>query len=236
MSWSFEGFLEQQKRTATGQRLEMLGKDLSGTRKMLETVLIPVLGTSQQLILEHELVASSGMRIFVDTFLSAHGIVFESEGFVSHAESITRDRFSFERMRIRTFALYGYKYIPFSWDELDKKPEACRRSLYELLGRQGRAEETSLMELDVYEREVLRLGMFRTEFFRIGDVRNWLKLGADVSRLVVHRLVGKGLLSKVGGSERRSHGFEVTDRARQLFWAAAGAVGIPEPQNAPKGR
>lgn len=78
--------------------------------------------------------AGAGVKIYIDTFFDPLGFGLESEGYVVHAESITRDRFSFEKMRVRTLALHGCRYIPFSRDELDKQPDACRRSFYELLG------------------------------------------------------------------------------------------------------
>lgn len=111
--------------------MEQLQKDLTGEKKLLGTILWPVLKSFEGLTLEYELVSISGMRIFIDVFYEPLWLAFESEGFVAHAENITRDRFAFERMRIRTIASYGYKYVPFAWDEMDKRPEACRRSVYE---------------------------------------------------------------------------------------------------------
>lgn len=100
-------------------------------------------------------------------------MIFECDGYVPHVELMTRDRFSFERMRVRSFALIGYKYIPFSRDEMDKKPEMCRRAVYELIGRYGGGDR--LMELPVWMREVLRHaaagGLFTPK-----DARGWLQL------------------------------------------------------------
>jgi hypothetical protein len=99
------------------------------------------------------------VRIFVDVFYGPLGLAFESEGYVSHAGNITRDRFSFEKKRVRTIGIYGYKYIPFSWDELEKKPDECRRSVYEYLGRFSSGHGIAYEELTVYEREVLRFAV-----------------------------------------------------------------------------
>ena len=64
------------------------------------------------------MVSLSGVRMFIDAFYEPLEIAFESEGFVAHAEKITRDRFNFERVRVRTMALYGYNMFPLlgmSW-------------------------------------------------------------------------------------------------------------------------
>lgn len=122
----FELFLKEQQRTAKGQRLELLKKDLIGEKKLLREIIWPVLKSFRGIILEYELVSASGVKIYIDIFYEPLGLAFESEGYVAHAENITRDRFSFERARVRTIAMYGYKYIPFSWDELNKKPDACQ--------------------------------------------------------------------------------------------------------------
>jgi hypothetical protein len=130
----FARFLEEQKKSASGLRLEQLQKDNMGEKKLLEAVLWPVFKSFDGFTLEYELVSTSGVRIFIDAFYEPLGFAFESEGFAVHAGNIPRDRFSFEKMRARTLAAYRYEYIPFSWDELDKKPDACRRSVYELRG------------------------------------------------------------------------------------------------------
>jgi hypothetical protein len=50
----YEKFLQQQRELARGQRLVMLNRDLSGTKKLLEVVVWPVLKSFQGVILEYE--------------------------------------------------------------------------------------------------------------------------------------------------------------------------------------
>jgi hypothetical protein len=64
----YQDFWKEQVRGASGQRLEMLQRDLTGTKKLLEMLLKPVLGTFKGLILEHEMVSLSGTKIYGDTF------------------------------------------------------------------------------------------------------------------------------------------------------------------------
>jgi hypothetical protein len=151
-SEEFDRFLEQQKSEARGQRLEMLNKNLSGTRRMLEAMW-PALKSFQGITLE------------------PLGFALESEGFAVHAEKITRDRFDFEKVRVRTMDAYNYKYVPYSRDELGNKPEWCLRDFYELLGRFSSSPGGKLMELTVYEREMLRYAECMVRPLRLEDVK-----------------------------------------------------------------
>jgi hypothetical protein len=145
------------------------------------------------------------------------GIAFESEGFVVHAENITRDRFIFERMRIRTIAMYGYKYIPFGWDELDKKAEACRRSVYELLGRFSSNAGIAFTELTVSEREVLRYALRLNRPLHLADACYCLQLGAKPTRNVLVTLMEKKLIKPNGSGIQRHHSYLLEEKVKQYM-------------------
>jgi hypothetical protein len=178
---AFEVFWKEQVRGAGGQRLEMLQRDLTGTKRLLEMVLLPVLGSLEGLVLEFEMVALSGLKIYGDVVHPNLRIVSEEDNFITHAEKITRDRFSFERARARSVATLGFTYFPYSRDELEKKPDFCQRNLYELIGRIGNAEGTGLHKLNLYEREVMRSAVLRNQPFRVADVCAWLQLKKELS-------------------------------------------------------
>lgn len=217
---AYEALLEEQRRNATGMRLELLNKDLTGTKKLLE-MLWHVLGTFEDLVLEYEVVSLSGVKIYVDVFHRVWRVVFEADGFVVHAEKITRDRFSFERMRVRTFMNLGYRYMPFSWDELDKKPDACRRSVYEMLGRFGHGRMAhggglGWMELTVYERELIRCAWLHNRPFGMKEACEWLQLGTEAARSVIRQAEERGLLDRSGGSDVRAFKYCITELASKL--------------------
>jgi hypothetical protein len=212
----FEELLKEQLRGASGQRLEMLQKDLTGTKKMLD-VLYPVLGTLEGLILEFEMVSLSGVKIYGDVFHPVHRIVFEEENFLTHAELVSRDRFSFERARARSIAQFDYTYFPYSRDELEKKPEFCQRNLSERLGRIANTEGIGLLELPVYEREVLRFALLCPAPFQLANTYIWLQLTKETCRKVLRSLETKGYIGRVGGSQTRCHGFLITPKGVSLF-------------------
>lgn len=210
-------FWQEQVHGASGQRLEMLGRDLTGTKKLLEGVLLPVLGTFDGLVLEFEMLSLSGAKIYGDVFHRLLRIVFEEDSFVTHAEKITRDRFSFERARARSVAILGYTYFPYSRDELEKKPDFCQRNLYELIGRIGNVEGAGLNQLPVYEREVLRFALLCNKPFLLTDVCRWLQLKRETCRKVMRELEIKRLVYSIGGGPMRCHKFMITEKAATLM-------------------
>lgn len=214
---AFEKLLQEQIRDAKGMRLEMLEKDLTGTKKLCE-VLFRAFGTLDDLVLEHELVGESGTRIYCDVYHRGMHAVFEALGYVVHAERITRDRHSFEQMRIRSFMKAGMKFVPFSWDELDKKPEMCLRSVYELMGRFGDAGSNRWMQLSVYERELIRCATVHHErSFGMREIKAWLGLGKEAARKQIYSLLERGFIAREGGSERRGFKYRLSDSAVKWF-------------------
>jgi len=205
---AFAKFLKEQQATANPRRLERLNGDLTGEKKLLE-VLWQVFGSFDGITLEYELISTTGVKVYVDTFYEPLRLCFESEGFVAHAENITRDRFDFEKMKVRTIALYRYVYIPFTWDELNKKTEACRRFLYSLLGRQVGDQ---LPDLSLYERELLRYAIRLGRPFRLEEARTALNIGVSKTRQVVRRLYELQLIRPTGGGSKRFHEFVVTEK------------------------
>lgn len=213
----FEIYFEEQKRLATPRRLEMLRKNLTGEIKLLKEILWPVIGSFDDLVMEYEMISLTGIRIYGDFFYKVFRIIFECEGFVSHAEMITRDRFDFEKMRIRTFADNSYIFYPFSWDDLDKRPEVCRRALYALLGKLGSSGGMTQFDLTVYEREVLRYALRLNRPIEWKDAAYFLQAGRSTSIRLLRILWDKGLIRPEGESVHRIHSFVLEDKARGLL-------------------
>lgn len=81
----YEAFVEKQRKGAKGVRLEMLKRDLTGTKALLKVLWS---GTFDDLELEYEIASVSGVKIYVDVYHKRLRIAFEADGYVSHAESI----------------------------------------------------------------------------------------------------------------------------------------------------
>lgn len=216
----YETLYRKQLAEARGQRREMLERDLSATKKMLEVV-YPVIRSLTSVVLEYEMVSLSGIRIFGDAFIPGIATVMEEENFITHAENITRKRFSFERARIRSVSALGYAFFPYSKDELEQQPDVCRRDLLELYGARTSHTGQDYLALSVYERETLRFAAFRAQPFNLSALSAWLRLHREASSHVARMLAAKGYLLKVGGGEHRSHEFTISEQGRKLLFGQA---------------
>ena len=165
-------FLNRQMGQATGMRREILKKHGAGEKKLLET-LWPIFKSFDGFVLEHEIVTTTGVRNYIDALYAPLGIAFEAEGFVSHAERATRGRFDSERNKVRSTGIVGFVYFPFSWDEMDKRPELCRRSVYEIMGQLG-MHLSETIELSLYEREIIRRRLLHPEQITFANMCEWL--------------------------------------------------------------
>lgn len=217
----YEALYRKQLAEARGQRREMLERDLSATKKMLE-VAYPVIGSLASVVLEYEMVSLSGVRIFGDAFVPDIATVMEEENFITHAENITRRRFSFERARIRSVTSLGYAFFPYSKDELEQQPDACRRDLRELYGTRTSNSGEGYLALSVYEREALRLAAISPQPFNLSVLSAWLRLHREASGKVARMLAAKGYLLRIGGGERRSHEFAISEQGRSLLFGQTG--------------
>lgn len=209
----FEKFLADQQREAVGQRLEMLKRDLTGTKKMLEVAVWPVFRSFEGFVLEHEIISQTGVAIYIDAFHEPLRLAMESVGYAVHAQNITRERFDFEQMRIQTITAFGYKYIPFSWDQLDKKPEACRRLMYQIVGRFGSTAGKAFEELDVYERELLRYMLVLHRPLKPKDARLCLGLAQDACRRILRKLMQKHFIRPANGTLHRHFEYVLEPKA-----------------------
>jgi len=214
----FNQMLEKQIRTATGQRLERLKKDKTGERRLYCEVLRPVLPNLDDLVLEYEMFSIVGARIYLDMFIPRYRWAPECVGYVSHAQNITRERFDFEQLRIQTMAVSGMMYIPFSWDQLDKRPDQCRRVMYELIGRLAvdRNDDAS-RKLSIYEKEILRYALFINRPFDWRDVSVCTQLKEDACRRWLRELAAKRLIKPVGKGNRRFHDYEFVHDSNSIL-------------------
>jgi hypothetical protein len=210
--------LEGQIKQASGMRLEQLRKQGEGEKKLVEDILLPVLKSTKGIILEKEIVTLSGVKAYIDAYYEPLRFGFEGEGFVAHAENITRPRFDFEKQKVRSMVAYGIPYIPFTWDDMDKKPDMCRRTLYEMLGRYSGSFTDSYREVSLYEREVIRYGLRLGRPIRMKDVRECLQTGQDHCRRVLRKMIQKKIIRPLNDQAKRHHEYILEEDARKHLW------------------
>jgi len=212
----FDRLLERQIRSAEGQRLEMLKKDKIGEKRLYCAVIRPVLpSAADEIVMEYEIPSMTGVRIYLDFYLPSLRWALECEGFVAHAEKITRDRFDFEKARIRAMAAQRITPIPFSWDEITNKPEACRRALYELLGRQTAVPGAAYADLTLYEREIIRYAIWLNRPLQFKDFIDCTGMKKDFIRKILKTMMKKELIAPLNQGKQRVYYYVLTEKARQ---------------------
>jgi len=215
---AFEKFLSDQREGASGRRLEMLNSDLTGTKKLLEVAVWPILRSFEGIVLEYEVANASGVIIYIDAFFVPLSAALECEGFASHAEKVTRSRFDFERTRVRMLGTRGIVHMPFTKDQLDKQPELCRQSMYELMGKHSSIAGTrGIRELSVFEREVIRYGLHLQRPLRLEDVKYCLQCKYDLAKKTLTQLTSKGIIAPVGSGTKRYHEYCLLDQAGEIL-------------------
>jgi len=214
---AFNTFLKQQKQEAKGSRLERIEKMGAAEILFLKEFIWPIFKSFEGFYLEYEMVNLQGIKIYIDIFYEPHGIAFECEGYVVHAEKISRDRFTFERMRVRSMVLKGYTYVPFTFDEMEKRPDACREYIYALLGRMGACLSSSIRDLKLPEREVLRYTYLLNRSFNARDVSLCLNYSLKSSRHIMRGLVQMKLISPAKAANQRHHYYRLTERAKGML-------------------
>lgn len=110
------------------------------------------------------------------------------------------------------------KYIPFTWDEMDKKPELCRRAMYELLGRYSTSLGASYAEVTLYEREVIRYALRLGRPIRMSDVCECLQSAHQFCRRILRGMVEKKLLRPLRADKSRQHDYVLEEGVSQLLW------------------
>jgi hypothetical protein len=218
----YRNLLETQIKQATGMRLEQLQKQGEGEHKLMVEIVWPVRKTFEGIILEKEIVTLTGAKAYIDAFDEKFRLGLESEGFVVHAERVTRPRFDFERNRIRSMLAYGIHYTPFTYDEMDKRPEICRRALYEIYGSfSSPADHFSKEQLTLYEREVVRYALWLGQPFSIRDVQACTNKGEDFCRKVIRSLLKKRLIRPMYLNRTRNHYYVLEEKASSTIWYSA---------------
>lgn len=212
---AYERLIEQQKKSATGMRLEHLINHGEGERRLLTEIIWPVRGTYDGIVLEKEFVTLTGVKAYIDVYDERVHFGLEAEGFVPHAESITRSRFDFEKVRIRSMGALGILFIPFSFDEMNKKPDVCRRNLYELYGKFGKGSGTLLSAL---EKELLRYMRILGRPIRMQDAQECLQASHDFCLKVLRGLVNKSIIRPTIEGAMRVHSYSLVDNNPTLQW------------------
>ncbi len=210
---ALSSLLEGQQKEASGQRLALLKKELSSEKKLLRSVVWPVLQSFEGISLEFEIIIENGVRLYIDAVYHPLRFALECEGYMFHAENITRERFDLEKKKVRAMQMQGYRYIPFTRDDLDKRPEQCRQYLATLIRQFSSCDDDAYFRLSVYEREMIRYAIRLNRPFKVADVCYCLQIGKTAGYQVIRKMMNNRLCVAVGTGVHRFHEFVLTPNA-----------------------
>ncbi|RED51715.1 hypothetical protein DFP95_14010 [Cohnella lupini] len=123
-------------------------------------------------------------------------------------------------MKIRSVGGYRFTYLPYTWDELDKRPELCLRSFYEQLGNYRTTDNKEFHALSVYQREVLRYLLTSSGPVLVADIRRYLHLSSVPCRKILLEMTEQNLIKPIGGGAQRYHEFDIEEKGKALLLSA----------------
>ncbi len=198
-------WLEMHKAAASGERLRRLIKRHGyGEKLLLEQGWWPVLGTLEHLHPEYELIGINGERYFIDiAFIrDPKSTASEADSFSYHARDIDRDQFSRALDRQNEIVLSDWNILRFSIDKLKDNPEACQNTIRRMLICWYGKEDEILRNLNIYQRELVRVAIRSSTPFSAADARQILGKKDNFTRSTLQSLIHMNILEAASGNQR----------------------------------
>jgi hypothetical protein len=198
-------WLDMHKAAASGERLRRLNKRHGfGEKLLLEQGWWPVLGSLELLHPEYELIGINGERYFIDIayIRNPRPTASEADSFSSHARDIDRDQFSRALDRQNEIVLSDWNILRFSIDKLKENPEACQKTIRRMLICWYGEEDSFMRELNIYQRELVRVAMRSSTPFSAEDARQILGKKHNFTRSTLQSLINMNILESASGNQR----------------------------------
>ncbi|WP_027086442.1 hypothetical protein [Cohnella panacarvi] len=200
-------WLDMHKASAGGERLRRLNKRHGfGEKLLLEQGWWPVLGTLEHLHPEYEFIGINGERYFIDIAfildLKLKPTASEADGFSSHARDIDRDQFSRALDRQNEIVLSNWNILRFSIDKLKENSDACQNTIRRMLVCWYGKEDTFMRDLNIYQRELVRVAIRSAIPFTAEDARNILGKKHNFTRATLQSLIQMNILEAASGNQR----------------------------------
>ncbi|WP_391573664.1 hypothetical protein [Cohnella sp.] len=188
-----------------------------GEKLFLEQAWWPVVGSLDGLYPEYEFVDTHGKYIYMD-----YGYIrdprltcIECDGFGSHARDIDRNTFTRGLDRQNEISLASWNILRFSVDKLKEDPADCQRYIRRMMEEWYRQERAGLLELPLYQREIVRLAARSVNPITVEMACDSLGKKEKFVRKEVKELSEKQILEGVSGT-RRISAYRLTLKGRLL--------------------
>lgn len=215
-SEAYAEFISYHLRSRSGERLRRLKEGHSHAELLfLENVWWPSFGHFEHLHPEFEVHDfREGIRYLDFAYIRpGFRVCFEIDGFVSHAQKISRWKFSDNLIRQNHLVIDGWKVIRFSYDDVEDKPRRCQQVIQQLMGR-WLGEQKCETDLTYIDKEIIRLAVRKGNPITPLDVSTDLAVSDKHARKLLRNLVGKKVLTPASGTKRiRSYRLNLEGRS-----------------------
>jgi len=191
-------FMEKHKKGRIGESLRRLIEGHAHSEKLLlQNIWWPAFGNFDNLYPEYEVSDFKDGKRYLDYAFLVDSTMLnvEVDGFNSHAKDISRTKFSDNLMRQNHLILDGWKVLRFSYDDIVDRPRMCQQILLQFMGKwvNGKGAD-QLSNLTAEERDILRLGLRRSNKLYVAEVCRHLRIGDQKARKLLHNLLYQQLL------------------------------------------
>lgn len=210
---SYDAWLDKHKSEARGERLRRINKNHGyGEKLLIQQAWWPVVGNLDSLSPEYEVLGIDGKHYFIDlAYLRLpQPTGMESDSYGSHARDLDRDEFARGLDRQNEIMLQNWHVLRFSTDKLKENPMACQQTISRMLVNWYGNEDDIMIGLNVYQREIVRIGLRSNDSFSIDEIRSAIGKGEVFSRNQLHSLVELDILeSAFDGKRERIHRYRL---------------------------
>lgn len=200
---AFTMFMEKQIDESSGMRRERLLEGLGyGEKLLLRNGWWPAFGNFDYLYPEFMVRDyREGFRFLDMGYIRPpHMLDFESDGRQVHCRD--EQQFSDDRDRQNALVLDGWKVFRFSVKKLQERPKECQMNLQQIIGKLYSSEQTSGSILTLQELRVLEYAGRYGDDFTPNQMAEWMGMSTRQVRTHLHRLIEKGQVIPVSGTER----------------------------------
>jgi len=200
----YKEWLKQQVDSSSGERRRRLLAHGHAEKRMLQNVLIPAIGSFENVHAEYEVHDFRDGTRFLDyaILLPSANINVECDGYASHVRDADRRKHSDDLMRQNHLVLDNWKVLRFSYDDVQDRPRQCQQIVQQLIGRWSYRKSPSLANLRLKEREILRLAALSRVPVTPSLVTGWLQVSPRTARQLLRQLAGHHLLVPASGAQR----------------------------------
>ncbi|WP_372631357.1 hypothetical protein [Cohnella sp.] len=201
----YRAWLDRHISESRGERLRRIKERHGfGERVFLEHTWWPVVGNFDHLYPEYEFIDAEGKYCYMD-----YGYIrfpeptcIECDGFGSHVRDIDRYTFTRGLDRQNEIVLANWNILRFSVDKLKEDPIDCQKYIRRMMEEWYGKTRHELLELPIYQREIVRLAIRSLGTFTIEMACACLGRKEKFVRNELRQLIEKQILEKASGTMR----------------------------------